>query len=75
MLYINWNALTNDSVGKPTAESIVKNLKDTVGEKNSVVILMHDAAAKQLTADTLPEIIDYLIEKGYSFRNFYDIVM
>lgn len=75
VLYINWNALTNDSVGKPTAESIVKNLKDTVGEKNSVVILMHDAAAKQLTADTLPEIIDYLIEKGYSFKNFYDIVM
>lgn len=75
VIYVNWNALTNDSVGKPTAESIVKDLKDTVGEKNSVVILMHDAAAKQLTADTLPEIIDYLIEKGYSFRNFYDIVM
>lgn len=75
ILYVDWNALTNDSVGKPTAESLVKDLKDTVGEKNSVVILMHDASTKQLTADTLPEIIEYLKEKGYCFKTFYDIVM
>lgn len=27
--YINWNALTNDSVGKPTYESLIADLKST----------------------------------------------
>lgn len=74
-VYIDWNALNNDSVGKPTEESLINDVKETVGEKNSVVILMHDAAAKQITANTLGTVIDYLIEKGYTFKNFYDIIV
>ena len=35
---------------------------------------MHDAGTKQLTADSLPEIIQYLKNEGYTFRNFYDIL-
>lgn len=72
--YVDWNALTNDSVGSPTEESIMKNLVDTVGTKNTVVVLMHDSSTKQLTADTLPKCIDYLKEQGYAFKNFYDII-
>lgn len=75
ILYIDWNSLTNDSVGKPTQESIMNDLVSTVGTKNSVVILMHDAATKQLTADMLPQVLNYLIEKGYKFKTFYDIIM
>ncbi len=75
VLYIDWNALTNDSVGKPTEESIINDLISTVGTKNSVVILMHDNASKQLTANMLPKVLDYLIEQGYSFKNFYDVIM
>ena len=74
ILYINWNALTRDAEGKPTAESILEDLKNTVGEKERVVILMHDAGTKQLTADTLPDVIQYLREEGFVFRNFYDIM-
>lgn len=74
ILCVDWNALTNDSVGKPTAESIVNDLKTTVGTKNAVVILMHDTGSKQLTVDTLPQILDYLIEQGYTFRTFYDVI-
>lgn len=72
--YVNWNALNNDSVGKPTNESIIRDLKQTAKGKNRIVILMHDAGTKQMTADTLPEIIRYLKEEGYSFQNFYDIM-
>ncbi len=75
ILYIDWNSLTNDSVGKPTQESIMNNLISTVGTKNSVVILMHDAATKQLTADMLPQVLNYLIEQGYTFKTFYDVIM
>ena len=35
---------------------------------------MHDTGAKQLTADTLTEVIHYLKEEGYCFKNFYDIM-
>lgn len=35
---------------------------------------MHDTGTKQLTADTLGQVIAYLREQGYSFKNFYDIM-
>lgn len=60
--------------GKPTYESLVSDLKLTASGKNSIVILMHDTGTKQLTADSLTEIIHYLKEQGYSFKNFYDIM-
>lgn len=72
--HINWNALTNDAVGKPTHESLLQDLKITQNGKNKIVVLMHDTGTKQLTADTLPEIIHYLKEQGYVFKNFYDIM-
>lgn len=72
--YINWNALTRDAEGKPTKESLVSDLKATAAGKDKIVVLMHDTGTKQLTADTLPEVIAYLREQGYVFKNFYDIM-
>ncbi len=72
--FIDWNALTNDAAGANTKEKIINNLKETVRDKNSVVILMHDASNKILTYETLPEIIQYLREQGYTFDNFYSIM-
>lgn len=72
--YIDWNALTNDSAGAKTKEALMENMIKTVGEKTTVVILMHDAGDKILTYEVLPEIIAYLREKGYVFKNFYDIM-
>lgn len=72
--FIDWNALTNDAAGANTKEKILSNLKKTVKDKNSVVILMHDASNKILTYETLPDIINYLREQGYRFDNFYSIM-
>lgn len=72
--YIDWNALSQDAAGAKTKEALIDNIKKTVGSKNSVVILMHDAADKILTYETLHDIIFYLREQGYSFKNFYDIM-
>ena len=72
--YLDWNALTYDADGASTKEEIMKNLKNTCGNQNSVVILMHDAPNKDLTAKTLPDVISYLKEKGYTFYNLYDIL-
>lgn len=72
--YIDWNSLSSDAAGAKTKEAIIENTKETVGNKKSVVILMHDAGDKILTYEALPEIISYLREQGYSFKNFYSII-
>lgn len=72
--YLDWNCLTNDSDGADTKEAIMKNLKATCKGKDSIVVLMHDAPNKDLTAETLPDVISYLREQGYSFKNLYDIL-
>ena len=74
ILYLDWNALTGDSEGRKTKEEMMQYLIDTIGQKKSVVILMHDAGDKKITYEMLPEIIAYLRNQGYSFKNFYNIL-
>ena len=40
---------------------------------NNLVVLMHDASTKQATADSLPSVIEYLTEQGYTFHRLDDI--
>ena len=35
---------------------------------------MHDAGDKTYTYSALPEVIEYLKQEGYEFKNFYDII-
>lgn len=74
ILHVDWNALNGDSEGKKTREEMMQYLKETIGNKQTVVILMHDAGDKILTYEMLPEVISYLREQGYSFKNFYDVI-
>lgn len=72
---IDWNALNGDAeTNDLSPEFEMQRLSETVGEKSSIVILMHDAAAKSVTAETLPQIISYLRDNGYEFDNFYSII-
>ena len=71
---VDWNSLSSDAAGAKTKEELIQNTKDTVGQKNTVVILMHDAGDKILTYEALPDIIAYLREQGYTFKNFYSII-
>ena len=72
--HLDWNALTSDAAGAKTCEEMLQNAISTIGEKNSVVILMHDAGDKILTYEMLPNLISYLREKGYEFKNMYDLI-
>ena len=75
ILHIDWNSLTGDSEKvNPTEEYLMDNLQKTTEGKNSLVILMHDAQAKKITAETLPKVIEYLQQQGYSFESYYDII-
>ena len=72
--YCDWNALNGDAEGKKKdAQGLLDYLKSNMPEGQNVVILMHDAAAKQTTADALPMIIEYLISEGYTFHRLDDI--
>lgn len=73
--HVNWSALTNDAVGRPTKESMMEQLKATVGEKKVALILMHDAGDKILTYEILPEVIKYLRDSGYEFGHIGDLIM
>ena len=72
--YLDWSALTYDAEGAKTKDDILKNLKETINGWNNVVILMHDAADKKVTYETLEDVIKYLQEKGYAFKSIYDIM-
>ena len=71
--HTNWNCMTGDAEGKNTVEDQMNELKITMEGDDTIIVLMHDASDKQVTADTLPEVIHYLKEQGYSFKNFYEI--
>ena len=73
VVHTNWNAMTGDAEGKNTVEEQLNELKATMEGDDTIIVLMHDAADKQVTADTLPEAIHYLKEQGYTFKNFYEI--
>ena len=70
MISIDWNAEIKDAEGKPnkTPEELLNVLKEEVGTQEKLVILMHDTYGKMQTANALPQIIEYLKNKGYEFR-------
>lgn len=71
--YADWNCLNGDAEGGDrTPEQLLNRLKDTAIGKN-LVVLMHDAANKQSTADSLPLIIDFLQNQGYVFRRMDEV--
>ena len=75
ILNIDWNALNGDAeTNNLTIEFEMQRLQETTNNKRSVVILMHDSPTKQVTAEALPQIIKYLREQGYEFKNFYEII-
>ncbi len=72
--HLDWNALTADAAGIKDANEMLKYVEETIGNKKSVVILMHDMGTKKATYEILPKLINALKEKGYVFENIYDLL-
>lgn len=72
--HLDWNALTADAAGLDNVNDMMNYVETTMGNKNSVVILMHDIGTKESTYELLPQLIQVLKEKGYVFENIYDIL-
>ncbi|MBX4271212.1 polysaccharide deacetylase family protein [Clostridium estertheticum] len=65
--FIDWNDEIGDADGYDLPVSTLLNNLKKYTLQNTVVILMHDAGAKKTTVEALPQIIQYLKLKGYSF--------
>ena len=75
IMHVDWNALTGDAEkSSPDEEYLMNNLQKTTQNKNSIVILMHDAQAKRVTVEFLPKLIEFFQQQGYQFENFYSII-
>lgn len=69
IISVDWNVEIRDSAGKKNknSEELFEILKEQVGTKSKVIILMHDTYGKMQTAEALPLIIKYLKNEGYEF--------
>ena len=66
---VDWNSLSKDAEGPhKNAAQLKQEVINTMGNKQKLVILMHDTYGKEETAKALPEVIKYLKEQGYEFR-------
>ncbi len=68
--YCNWNCLNGDSeTTAPIASDLISRAKRSASgvSGTSLVMLMHDAGAKQATVDALPNIIEHFKAEGYRF--------
>lgn len=66
---VDWNVLNGDAEGNNyTKEYLFERLKETLGEQETAIILMHDTDAKKSTVEYLQDAIDYLKEQGFEFR-------
>lgn len=63
----DWNVDTNDSVGRPTAYSIKRNVEKDLEAHDYPIILMHDSGINKLTVEQLPGVIKIIRDKGYEF--------
>lgn len=72
--YIDWNCLNNDSVKKYSHSQLLKNLKQSSQNKNTLVILMHDTKDVNDSSLVLKDSISFLESQGYEFRNFYSLM-
>jgi peptidoglycan/xylan/chitin deacetylase (PgdA/CDA1 family) len=63
----DWNVDTNDSVGKPSSYSILRNIRRDIKNQDQPIILMHDSSINDLSVQMLPDVIKLLEELGYEF--------
>ena len=76
--WIDWNTMNGDAqpindpdLARPTTvDEVIKNFdksKTFTANSDIAVILMHDAADKDLTLKALPSLIEHLKDQGYEF--------
>lgn len=66
--YYDWTSINGDGEGIKTVEGLKKKAIEEIGDQEDIMFLMHDSGTQENTVKALPDILDYLIEKGYVFQ-------
>lgn len=65
IVYFDWNALNGDATGvKYTKEELIDNVLKGVEKHKTSIVLLHDSKSKRATVDSLPGLLEVLIEGG-----------
>jgi peptidoglycan/xylan/chitin deacetylase (PgdA/CDA1 family) len=72
MLTIQWDVVTGDPVPDNDAENINRIVQDRV--QNGSIIIMHANGRGWHTAEALPDVIDWLRERGYTLVTISDLL-
>jgi len=69
--YTDWNSLSGDAetIQLVSKEQLALKVETTAIGEDKVIVLMHDASAKNTTPDALPTIIEYFKAQGYVFSS------
>ena len=67
--YFDWNVSSNDAAGGTVSATRIRNsvLGGAQG-KQTICVLMHDAASKHTTVAALPSMIEGLVAQGFRFE-------
>lgn len=64
-----WNASVEDAVSPGAdAETLFENALRTAGERDRIILLLHDGVGYRETVKCLPRLIGYYKKKGFSFE-------
>ncbi len=67
-VYFDWNVTNGDATGeKSTVEKQLNYVSQYPKKSKTIVVLMHDTAAKNVTVEALPQIIEYYQSQGMNF--------
>ncbi len=65
IVYFDWNVLNGDATGVTyTEEQLVENVLSGVEAKKRSIVLLHDSQSKRATVDSLPTLLDDLLQGG-----------
>jgi peptidoglycan/xylan/chitin deacetylase (PgdA/CDA1 family) len=65
IVYHDWNVVNGDATGeKLTGEQMLDNVLSGVAKKKTAVVLMHDTGSNKAMLDTLPQLVEELLENG-----------
>lgn len=67
--YYDWNVSSGDASGNLlTVDEIMANIETDIFRMNTAIVLMHDSASKTTTVETLPVLIEMLLDEGFEIK-------
>lgn len=62
VVYYDWNVSSGDAEKKKlTVEKLIENSTDQITKRGTNIILLHDAASKDVTVEALPQLIETIL--------------